>query len=118
MAISPEIKNGSPVVERPTEMSDIPVEVENKSLQPQPTPSTFTPQVTDDKGNPMTQTSQTQQVTITIPKPKESLEVMAKGSDEDASTWWAASLLRAIKKAVHFGWRIVTGKGGGANGTN
>lgn len=120
MAISPEVKNGSGVVEHQVEFPEVPEDVEKKDSinqdQIKSTPNQFQPQVTDDAGNPLTQTPQSQNITITIPKPQDSLEKEAKGSQDDSGTWWAASFLRAIKKAVHFGWRVVTGKGG-ANGT-
>ena len=117
MAASPEIKNGLPVEHRAEEFPEVPVEVENKSLQPQPIPSQFKAQVTDDKGNPLIQTPQTQNVTVTIPTAQEALEKLAKGSTDDSGTWWAAWFLRLIKKAAHFGWRVVTGGTNSENGT-
>lgn len=37
------------------------------------------------------------------------LSAMSKGSDTNSSTWFAWYWLRAIKKAIHLGLRIVTG---------
>lgn len=73
-------------------------------------PSQFTAQVTDDSGNQLIQTPKTKSVTITLPATKEQLVDWSKGSTESSLTWLAKFWLRMIKKAVHFGWRIVTRK--------
>ncbi len=115
MPVSPEQKEGLPVEVRPEEISEIPASVENKSVPGvTPTPTQFKAQVNDDQGNPLIQTPQTQAVTIQIPQAPEALEKLARGSTDDSKTWWAASFLRMIKKAFHFGWQIITG---GQHGT-
>lgn len=116
MAASPEIKKDLPVTEIPQEISEIPASVENKTMPGvTPTPTHFKAQVNDDSGKPMTQTSQTQAVTIQIPSDPAALAQTAKGSTDDSKTWWAAWFLRLIKRAMHFGWNVVTG--GVKNGT-
>lgn len=62
-----------------------------------------------DGGQLLTQTPQTQQVTITLPADPKTLQKKSKGPITDAATWLAAFWYRAFKKAVHFGWHVVTG---------
>lgn len=62
-----------------------------------------------DGGQTLTQTPQNQQVTITLPSDPKTLTNQSKGSIEDAVTWFATFWLRAIKRAAHFGWSVVTG---------
>lgn len=117
MATSPEIKSETPIVERPEEFSQVPVEVENKSMPGAgvtPTPTQFKTQVTDSSGNPLIQTQQNKVVTINLPQNQTVLETEAKGSTEESKTWWAASFIRMVKRALHFGWQIIVG---GTNGT-
>lgn len=118
MTVSPEIKNGLPVSEIPQEFPEVPVEVENKSFQPQPVPSQFKAQVNDDKGVPLIQTPQNQVVTVEIPTDQATLTSQAKGSTDDSSTWSAAWFLRLIKRALHFGWKIVLGRSQNGTTTN
>lgn len=70
----------------------------------------FTAQVTDNQGQPVIQTPPTQVITIQPPADPQTLTTQAKGDTSSASTWNKASWLRVIKKALHFGWRIVSGK--------
>jgi hypothetical protein len=72
--------------------------------------SQFTKQVTDDSGQPLITTPATRKVTITLPGDDAQLSQQAKGSTDDAGTWFAKFWLRLIKKAIHFGWVIVGGK--------
>lgn len=71
-------------------------------------PSQFTGQVTDDTGQQLIQTPQTQTTTITIPASQQQLTDWGKGSPTNALTWLALYWLRMVKKAFHFGWRVVT----------
>jgi len=64
--------------------------------------------VQDGAGMPMV-TPTPNQVTITIPSDQQTLTAQAKGPIESAATWLAKFWLRAIKRAVYFGWKIVTG---------
>ena len=77
----------------------------------QTVPSQVTAQVVDDTGKQLIQTPATQVVTITIPTSQQQLDDWSKGSPSESLTWFAFFWLRLIKKAIHFGWRIVTGGG-------
>ena len=70
----------------------------------------FSAQVTDDKGRPLIQTPQTQSVTVQIPANQSQLDTWAKGSPDNALTWFAVFWIRIIKKALHFGWRMIQGR--------
>ncbi|KKU10428.1 MAG: hypothetical protein UX13_C0012G0012 [Candidatus Woesebacteria bacterium GW2011_GWB1_45_5] len=70
---------------------------------------TFKAQVSDDKGQPVIKTPPTQVVTVTPPADTTSLTTWSKGSVSSSLTWLGAFWLRIIKKALHFGWRIVGG---------
>ena len=62
-----------------------------------------------DGGQALTQTPQNQKVTITLPSDPKTLTTLSKGSITSAVTWLAMFWLRAIKRAMHFGWNIVRG---------
>jgi hypothetical protein len=108
MAASPERETISPapegVVERPTE---IPPDVE-RVTGVRRKPSDFTAQVTDDNGKQLIKSPATQTVTVKLPATQDKLSEWAKGSASDALTWFANFWLRIIKKAAHFGWKVVT----------
>lgn len=71
---------------------------------------TFKSQVTDDNGKPLIQTPPTQVITtVQPPADQATLLQQSKGSKTNAATWLAAFWIRIIKKAVYFGWRIVSG---------
>lgn len=77
-------------------------------------PTQITAQVTDDRtGKPLMQSPATHVVTITIPASPAQLTDWSKGSPSDSLTWLATFWLRIIKKAFHFGWRVLA-QGGGA----
>jgi len=81
-------------------------------------PTQITAQVVDDKtGKQLIQTPGSQTVTITIPASPKQLDDWSKGSPSDSLTWFAFFWLRLIKKAIHFGWRIVM-KGVNPNATS
>ncbi len=112
----------TPEIEKPTiqgqengkkEVSDEKIEV-TPSLQGQGIVSTQFPvktQVGDDKQAAPIQIPTPKVITITIPASGEQLEDWSKGSPDESLTWFAFFWLRMIKKAIHFGWRIIT-KGG------
>jgi hypothetical protein len=110
---TPEIKDKEQLA-APEIVSEIPEQVEITpgmvSQGVQPTQTQFTAQVTDDQGRQIIQTPETQTVTIRIPNQKEILEQEVKGSPYDSKTWGAMYFLRVIKKALHFGWKIVFGE--------
>ena len=74
---------------------------------------------TDDIAKVLTQTPPTQTAMVTIPASPQQLTDWSKGSPTSALTWLAYFWLRIIKKALHFGWRIVERmKGGGEINAN
>lgn len=105
MPIFPEREKRPQVEERPEEAS--PLEIEKKEVVT-PVPVQFKKQVTDDKGRPLIQTPATRTVTITLPEEESRLTALAKGSISDSITWFAHFWLRMIKKAIHFGWNLMT----------
>lgn len=105
MGLFPE-KEPKKVVER-VDKEASPLTIERKEVVT-PTPTQFTAQVTDDQGQPIIQTPQTQKVTITIPATsEEELKTKAKGSKDDTVSWNASFLLRLFKKAIHFGKKVL-----------
>jgi hypothetical protein len=113
MVVTPEREPQTPpapesVVKQP-ETFVVPERIQDVA---QATPQTqVTAQVTDDAGQKLIQTPATQQVTIQVPADPVQLDDWSKGSPFDTLTWFATFWLRMIKKAAHFGWRVVTGKG-------
>jgi hypothetical protein len=99
MGLLPEREPHKNVIERPDEASDL--QIERKTVITA-TPVAVKAQVQDDKGNNLIQTPQNQKVVIKIPAvSKESLDETAnKGDKEDSKTWWAASWIRTILKAL------------------
>jgi len=108
MVASPE-REHLPVEDRAEEFPEIPITVENKGVVV-PTPSQFKAQVMDDSGKGLIGTPSTEPVTIELPGEKEQLSALSKGTPDEAITWFAAFWIRVFKKAVHFGWRVVTGR--------
>jgi hypothetical protein len=94
------------VTETPEEASALTIERKEVAT---PIPVQFKQQVKTDSGKPLIQTSVGGIKTITLPKHTIELENLAKGSISDSITWFAAFWLRMIKKAMHFGWQILTG---------
>lgn len=87
---------------------EIPPEIE-KGLGVKPVPSNFTAQVKQSGQNLIT-TPQNQAVTITLPTDPQTLTTQSKGPITDAVTWFSVFWWRMIKKALHFGWKIVQKK--------
>ncbi len=67
--------------------------------------------VKDGGSQVMTQTPTAGQQTLTVPADTKTLKNISKGPITSAVTWLAAFWLRAIKKALHLGWRVVGGNG-------
>lgn len=110
MTVTPEQEN-IPIqedggVEEVVETPEIPPHIEQAGVSVRPTQ--FTAQVTDDNGTPLVQSPATQVITITIPATQKQLEDWSKGSPVESLTWFAFYWLRMIKKALHFGWKIIT----------
>lgn len=109
---------GTPEKEKPAVPKEVEVRPEEAEVPPhverlgvKPAPSQVTAQVTDDAGRQLIQTPATQAVTIQIPAPQAQLADWSHGSPSSSLTWLATFWLRMIKKALHFGWRVIT-KGG------
>ncbi|KKR30368.1 hypothetical protein A2715_01005 [Candidatus Woesebacteria bacterium RIFCSPHIGHO2_01_FULL_39_32] len=109
----PQIPEG--VREQEEEMPEPTPELQEMGVQK--VPSQVTAQIVDDTGAQLIQTPSTQVVTITIPASAQQLDDWSKGSPAESLTWLAFFWLRLIKKAIHFGWRIVM-KGVNPNVTN
>jgi hypothetical protein len=107
MVVSPE-REKLPIEERPEEFPEIPIEVENKSVVT-PTPSHVKGVVTDAKGKPLTTPTDGQSVTIILPADPQALTATSKGTPDEAITWFAKFWLRMFKKAIYYGWRVLTG---------
>jgi hypothetical protein len=103
----PEVPEG---VREPPEAPELPAHIEKGGVKVQPTQ--FTAQVYDDKGKPLIQTPATKTVTVQLPADQTALASWSKGSISDSLTWLAMFWLRIIKKALHFGWKIVRKEGG------
>ncbi len=108
MAAAPEREPQVPappegVVEHPTE---IPKEVEGAAHGVKRVPTQAKP-VSDPVGKPLIQTQSSQSVTIQIPTDQTQLDNWVKGSSDDSLTGFAMFWIRMIKKALHYGWRVV-----------
>lgn len=86
------------------ETAEIPREVEQGGTKSVPTQ--VAGQVTDDTGQPMMQTPQTQTTTIQLPADDDAIAGWTKGPMTDSITWLGVFWKRMIKKAKHFGWKI------------
>ena len=104
MAISPEQETQKKDLETRPEGMEVSSRIEGVVT---PTSTQVTSQVTDDTGSPLIQTPQAKVVTIQLPSDQDQLTTWSKGSSTNALTWFANFWLRIIKKALHFGWRII-----------
>jgi len=84
---------------------EIPPEIE-KGIGVKPVASNFTAQVKQ-RGQNLITTPQNQNVTITLPADPQTLGTQAKGPITEAVTWFSVYWWRMIKKALHFGWKIL-----------
>ena len=109
MAATPETLR--PEVPQVTERQEEFIVPENlQSTGVQMVQKNFKAQVKDNKGNPVIQTPPTQVITtVQPPSDTVTLTQQAKGDTTSGATWLAAFWLRIIKKALHFGWRVVSG---------
>jgi hypothetical protein len=107
MAGTPEIvRPGEPQVQEVKEAEFIVPETLNQSgikvVQ-----KNFTAQVKNDQGQPLIQTPTTQVISVTPPADDTTLTNWSKGSITSSLTWLGAFWIRVIKKAIHFGWRVI-----------
>ena len=70
-------------------------------------PKNFAAQVKGDKGQPLIQTPPTQVITVQPPADTASLTNWSKGSIGSSLSWLGMFWIRVIKKALHFGWRVI-----------
>lgn len=103
--IETEQSEVSQIIEHPDEFPETLVQ----STGAQPVAKNFTSQISDDNGAPIIQTPPTQIITVSPPSDTATLTTQAKGSTTSSATWLAAFWLRVIKKAMHFGWQVITG---------
>lgn len=96
----PSVPEG--IQERPVEISP---EVEKAGATSIPTQ--YKSQVTDDDDQPLTQSPATQTVTIQLPATEKQLDDWSHGQPSNALTWFAVFWKRLVKKAIHFGWKII-----------
>lgn len=116
--MEPERKDQEKVPQVPEEVTrreeELPKEVEAIESGVRRTQVQSAPQVPlDSAGKPLVQPPPTQSITVTLPATLQQLDDWAKGDPQNALTWFAAFWLRLIKKALHFGWRIVEKVRGG-----
>jgi len=70
---------------------------------------TSTPAISDQTQKSLADDMAAPVVTITIPATAQQLQDWSKGSPEDSLTWVAYFWIRMIKKAIFYGWNVVTG---------
>ena len=107
MARSPERGPRQPVVERAEEF-ELPSHLEDTGIK---SVETAVKARVKDKGQNLIQTSATKKINITLPAGQATMATWAKGNPEDSLTGFGIYWLRRIKKAIHFGWKIIFGKG-------
>ncbi len=103
MPASPEREILDGIREVPSEFPEIPAAVEQGITTVK---KNFTGQVKSG-GKPLIQTPPAQVFTIQPPADSVTLTSQSKGSTTSSLTWFAAFWLRMIKKALHFGWKIL-----------
>lgn len=110
MAATPEITRGdtSAIQERAEEF--IVPETLQQSTGVKVVQKNFNAQVKDDSGAPLIQTPPTQVITVSPPASQTTLTSWSKGNITSSLSWLGAFWLRVIKKALHFGWRVVSGE--------
>jgi hypothetical protein len=104
-AVNPEV----PQIQEINKEAEMPASEELISTGSQPVIKNFNVQVKDDKGQPMIQTPPVQVITVQPPYDDTTLTKQSKGSITSSLTWLSAFWIRVIKKALHYGWQIVSG---------
>lgn len=112
MSQTPEIKKPTASDQQDVyvhpKVPEIPEHIEKAGLMQNTASSQpFTAQVQDDQGNDLIFTPENAPVDIVIPDTVQVLEEEAKGNIEESGTWLANFFLRIIKKAIHFGRKII-----------
>jgi hypothetical protein len=110
MAATPEIGPNRPY-ETPPGEENSPLVIERKEPVLSQTLQQVTP-VADDTVQPTSAATQTPQVkapSIEVPLDEVTLTTYSKGVADDGATWIGVYWLRMIKKALHFGWKVIGG---------
>ena len=108
MAATPEIpRPEAPQVQERQEEFVVPETLQQSGVKV--VQKSFKAQVADDKGQPIIQTPPAQIINISPPASTATLTTWSKGNTSSSLTWLAAFCLRFIKKAMYFGWKIVSG---------
>lgn len=107
MAGTPEIPQGEPQITEINKEAEFIVDENLKNAGVQPVVKTFKAQVKGDHGIPIIQTPPTQVISVTPPAASAVLASWAKGPITSSLSWLGLFWLRILKKAMHFGWKIV-----------
>lgn len=107
MAGTPEIQSAKPEIQEVNKEAEfiVPETLQNSGVQV--VQKTFKAQVKDGKGQPLIHTPPTQVITVQPPYDQTTLVKQSKASTSSSLTWLSAFWIRIIKKALHFGWKIV-----------
>lgn len=106
MPRSPEREPYTPVVERAEEF-ELPPHLEDTGIKAVET--TVKARVKD-KGKHLIQTPATKKITIKLPAGQTTVSTWSKGKTTNSLTWLGVYWLRMVKKAIHFGWKIIGGR--------
>lgn len=105
MAPTPEIPRPEPKIQEPKQEFVVPETLSGSGIKV--VQKTFKAQVQDDQGKPVISTPPTQVISVTPPADDNTLVTWSQGDIESSLTWLAIFWLRIIKKAKHFGWKII-----------
>ena len=73
-------------------------------------PANITAQVADDSTKTQVPSSTPPSVTVSVPATPAQLTNWLQGSPSNSITWFATFWLRLIRKALHFGWKVILKK--------
>jgi hypothetical protein len=108
MAATPEISRPeAPQIQERQEEFIVPENLQSSGVKV--VQKNFRSQITNNNGQPVVTTPPTQVVSVTPPGDDATLLAQSKGDVSSSLTWLASFWLRVIKKAMHFGWQIVSG---------
>lgn len=105
MPMGPEVQN--PQITEIDNNAEFVVDETLQNTGVQTVQKNFKSQIADDKGQPVIQTPTTKVITVSPPSDSTTLGQQAKGDTTNSLTWFAAFWIRILKKALHFGWKII-----------
>lgn len=108
MAQSPEIEKAQPQIKERAEEFIVP-ETLQQATGVKVVQKSFTAQVKGDKGQPLIQATPVQVISVAPPANDAALTSWSKGPITSSISWLGMFWLRIIKKAIYFGWKIVSG---------